>query len=71
MFEPLVSLDIPVKSMHVQPIKIAISPNTFQQHLLETFFQLEVGKMEIDETPIQIKVQNLCIVGWTTLKKNN
>jgi hypothetical protein len=29
------------------------------------FFQLEVGEMDIDETLVQIRVQNLHIVRWT------
>ncbi len=41
--------DIPVKPIFVLPIQIVIPLNTFKQHLLDTFFQLEVGKMEIDK----------------------
>jgi hypothetical protein len=61
MFKPHVSSNIPIKPIYVQHIKIVIPLNTFQQHLPKTFFQLEVGEMEIDETPIEIRVQNLCI----------
>jgi hypothetical protein len=28
------------------------------------FFQPKVGEMEIDKMLVQIRVQNLCIVGW-------
>jgi hypothetical protein len=59
--EPPVLSNVPIKLVHVHPIKIAIPPDTFQQHLLKTFFQLEVGEMDIDETPTQIGVQNLHI----------
>jgi hypothetical protein len=41
VFEQLVSSNIPVKSKLVQPIKIVIPPNTFQQHLLEIFSNLK------------------------------
>jgi hypothetical protein len=50
MSKPIVLSDIPVKQVHVRPIKIIIPFDTFQQHLPEAFFQLEVGEMEIDET---------------------
>jgi hypothetical protein len=69
VFEPHVSSNIPIKPILVRPIKITIPPNTFQQHLLKTFFQLKVGKMEIDETLVQIIIQNLCIVGWTIIEE--
>ncbi len=62
MSKPLVSSDILVKL-------IPIPPNTFQQHLPEIFLQHEVGKMEIDETLAQIKVQNLHNVGCTITKE--
>jgi hypothetical protein len=52
MFELLVSFDILVEPISILHVKIAIPPNTFQQHLLEMFFQPEVGEMEIDETLI-------------------
>ncbi len=61
--EPPISFSILVKLVLVWLVKITIPPNTFQQHLLQTFFQLEVGEMEIDETFAQIRIQNLCIVG--------
>jgi hypothetical protein len=51
MFKPHVSSNIPIKPIYVQHVKIVIPPNTFQQHVPKTFFQLEVGKMEIDKTP--------------------
>jgi hypothetical protein len=70
VFEPLVSSDVPVKSVFVRPIKIVIPPDTFQRHLLETFFQLKMGEMEIDETLTQIGVRNLRIVGWIVIEKN-
>jgi hypothetical protein len=69
MFKPHVSSNIPIKPIYVQHVKIVIPPNTFQQHLLKTYFQLEVGKMEIDKTFAQIRVQNLCIVGWIVTKE--
>jgi hypothetical protein len=47
--KPPVSSYIPIKPMFIQHVKIAIPPDTFQQHLLKTFFQLEVGEMEINE----------------------
>ncbi len=50
MFKPHVSSNIPIKPIYVQHVKIVIPFNTFQQHLPKTFFQLEVGKMEIDKT---------------------
>ncbi len=39
-----------VKSISILHVQIIILPDTFKQHLLETFLQLEVGEMEIDET---------------------
>jgi hypothetical protein len=33
------------------------------------FFQPEVGKMEINETPTWIRVQNLCIIRWIVTKE--
>ncbi len=64
-----IPFDIPVEPVFVLPIQIVIPPNTFKQHLPKTFFQPKVRKMEIDEMLVQIKVQNLCIVGWTITKK--
>jgi hypothetical protein len=69
MFKPHVSSNILIKPIYVQHVKIVIPPNTFQQHLPKTFFQLEVGKMEIDKTFVRIRVQNLCIVGWIVSKE--
>jgi hypothetical protein len=69
MFEPPISFDIFVKLVLVRLVKITIPPDSFQQHLLETFFQLEVREMEIDETHARIRVQNLRIMGWTITKK--
>ncbi len=69
MFKPHVSSNIPIKPIYVQHVKIVIPPNIFQQHLPKTFFQLEVGKMEIDKTFARIRVQNLCNVGWIVTKK--
>ncbi len=71
MSKPLVLLDIPAKLVHVQHVKIVIPPDTFQQHLPNTFSQPKVGEMEIDKTPPQIRVQNLHIASRTILKKNN
>jgi hypothetical protein len=34
-------------------VKVATPPNIVKQHLLETFFHLEVGEMIVDETPTQ------------------
>ncbi len=44
-----------VPKQHVQlvcvlVVNLAIPPNTIKQHLLETFFHLEIGEMIIDET---------------------
>ncbi len=55
-FEPPMSFDVPIIPVPVQPVKIAIPLNTFQQHLLEMFFQPKMGEMEIDEMPAQIKI---------------
>jgi hypothetical protein len=57
VFKPSILSNIFIKSILVRPIKIDIPFNTF--------FQPEVRKMEIDETPTRIKVQNLRIAGWT------
>jgi hypothetical protein len=32
-------------------VKVTTPPNIVKQHLLETFFHLEVGEMIVDETP--------------------
>ncbi len=64
MSKPHVLFDIPFKSILVRPIKITIPPDTFQQHLPKMFFQHGVGDLEILDMPVQINVQNLCIVRW-------
>jgi len=64
-----IPFDIPVEPVFVLPIQIVIPPDTFKQHLPKTFFQPKVRKMEIDEMLVRIKVQNLCIVGWTITEK--
>ncbi len=69
MSEPPILFNILVKPVPVRFVKIVIPPNTFQQHLPETFFQHEVREMEIDKMPAQIRVPNLCIVGWTFTKE--
>jgi hypothetical protein len=61
MFEPHVLSNIPIKLVFIQHVKITIPLDIFQQHLPRTFFQLEIGKMEIDKMHARIKVQNLCI----------
>jgi hypothetical protein len=61
----LVLSNIHVKLLFTLLVHITIPLDTFQQHLLEMFFQHEIGKMEIDKRPSQTKVQNLCIAGWT------
>jgi hypothetical protein len=52
----------------VLAIKLPIPLNIVKQHLLETFFHLEVGKMIIDETPTQERIHDLTIRGWTITK---
>jgi hypothetical protein len=47
MFKSLVLSYIPTKSIHVQFVKIVIPPNTFQQHLSETFFHPKVKKWRL------------------------
>jgi len=49
--------------MFIRLVKIAIPFDIFQQHLQVTFFQHEVIEMEIDKMFVQIRVQNLCMVG--------
>jgi hypothetical protein len=61
--EPPISSDVPIKSVPIRLVKIAIPLHTFQQHLPKMFSQCEVGEMEINKTPAQIKVQNLRIAG--------
>jgi hypothetical protein len=63
MFLLLVLSDIFDESIFVLLVKIVILLDTFKQHLLEIFFQHEVKEMEIHEILVQIKVQNLRIVG--------
>ncbi len=58
-----------VELVSVLPIQIAIPIDTFKQHLSETFFQSKAREMEIDETLVQIRVQNLCIVKWTVTEE--
>ncbi len=53
----------------VLAIKLPIPLNIVKQHLLETFFHLEVGKMIIDETPTQERIHDLTIRGWTITKQ--
>jgi hypothetical protein len=40
----------PIKSIGVLVVKLIIPLDIIKQHLHETFFHLEVGKMIIDET---------------------
>jgi len=69
--EPHVSFDIPIKPVRVRTIKIIIPLDTFQQHLLETFFQHEVGEMEIDKMPSRVKFKTFALWDGLLLKKNN
>jgi hypothetical protein len=50
-------------------INLIIPPNIIKQHLPETFFHPEVGKMIVDETFVQEQVQHLTIAGWTITKE--
>jgi hypothetical protein len=43
VFESPILFDIPFKPILVQPIKVVISPNTFQQHLPKTFWNRRNG----------------------------
>ncbi len=43
VFVLLVSFDIPIEPISILHVKITIPPDTFKQHLLETFFQPKVG----------------------------
>jgi hypothetical protein len=52
MSKPPILSNIPVKPVIMQIVKIVIPLDTFQQHLLKTFFQPEVREMEIDKMPI-------------------
>ncbi len=61
--------DIRIKSIFILHVQIAIPLDTSKLHLLKTFFQPEVGEMEIDKMPTQIRVQNLLIVGWIVTKE--
>jgi hypothetical protein len=47
--KPPILFNIFVKLVPVRPVKIVISLDTFQQHLLEMFFQPEMGEMEIND----------------------
>jgi hypothetical protein len=58
--KPICILDIimakPILKQHVIPlnvlnVKLIIPLDIVKQHLLETFFHLEVGEMVVDETP--------------------
>jgi hypothetical protein len=42
--------DAPIELIFVLHVQISIPHDTFKQHLREKFFQLQVGKMTIDET---------------------
>jgi hypothetical protein len=53
----------------IQLVKVVISLNIFQQHLPNMCFQPKVGEMEINEMFALIKIQNLCIVGWTIIEE--
>jgi hypothetical protein len=61
--------DIHVKPIFVLHVQIALPRYASKQHLLKTFFQLEVGEMEINKTPTQIRVQNLHIARWIVTKE--
>jgi hypothetical protein len=47
--EPI--LKQPITLVDVLVVKLAIPPDIVKQHLLETFFHLEVRKMIVDGTP--------------------
>jgi hypothetical protein len=61
--------DKPIKPISILLIQITIPPETFKQHLLKTFFQLETKEMEIDKMLTWIKVQFFCIASWTITKE--
>ncbi len=50
-------------------VKLVIPPDIVKQHLLKTFFHLEVGKMIVDETPTWEQVQDLIIIGWIVIEE--
>jgi hypothetical protein len=58
-----------IEPVYVLHVRIIILPTTFKQHLPKIFFQHEVGEMEIDQMPIWIRVQNLCITCWIITKE--
>jgi hypothetical protein len=64
-----ISFNTHVELVFVLHVKIDIPLDTFKQHLLENFFQLEVEEMEIDKTPTWIIVQNLCIARWIVIEE--
>jgi hypothetical protein len=70
VLESPISSNIHVKPIFVLLVKITIPLDTFRQHLPKTFFQLKVGKMEIDKTLSRIKVQNLHIARWIVTKED-
>jgi nucleosome binding factor SPN SPT16 subunit len=58
-----------VELVCVLHVNLVIPPNIVKQHLLETFFHLEVGEMMIDETFVWEQVQDLTIACWTIIEE--
>jgi hypothetical protein len=58
-----------VKPIGVLAIKLTIPPYTIKQHLLETFFHLEVGRDDCDETLVREQVHDLTITSWIITKE--
>ncbi len=50
-------------------VKVATPPNIVKQHLLETFFHLEVGEMIVDETPTQEWEFDVTITRWIVIEE--
>jgi hypothetical protein len=59
----------PIELICVLAINLVIPPDIIKQHLLETFFHLEIGEMIVDETFFQEQIQDLTIASWTITKE--
>jgi hypothetical protein len=71
IYLPYILFDIPIKTIFVLLVQISIPPNILKQHLLKILFQLEVKKMEIDDTFACIRVKTFALLARLSLKKSN
>ncbi len=71
---PNLNVAKPIPKQHVEwvyvlAINLVILLDIIKQHMLETFFHLEVGDMIIDETFAWKQIQDLTKIDWTIIEE--